>query len=135
MQSKICVVAFVLVAAYTIGFVSGSEHYNVAVRGALFCNDTPYDGGHIELYDYDFFYADVKLGEVISEKSGKFYVEGGRWEWVPMVPFIQISEKCHGDLKCWKLWIPPDYQWTDGNPKKVYAMGSFNLTDPQVSSC
>lgn len=56
----------------------------------MFSNNTPYSGGHIELYDYDLFYPDVKLSETQTGANGKFFVEGDRWELVPMVPYIQM---------------------------------------------
>ncbi|KAI6179962.1 Transthyretin-like family protein [Aphelenchoides besseyi] len=113
----------------------GLPVYHTAVSGSLFCNNDPYEGAHIELFDYDVLRPDEKLGEVQSGANGKFYVEGQREALVPMVPYVSISDKCSGQLVCRKVWIPVDYQWLDGAPKKVYAMGRVNLTATPQSTC
>ncbi|KAI6234342.1 putative effector protein [Aphelenchoides fujianensis] len=117
------------------GTVGALPHYHAAVSGALFCNGKTYEGAHVELFDYDVLRPDVKLGEVQSDDHGKFYVEGVREALVPLVPYVEISDKCRGDLTCRKFWIPVDYQWTDENPKKVYALGNVNLTADPESTC
>ncbi|KAI6228657.1 Transthyretin domain containing protein [Aphelenchoides fujianensis] len=110
-------------------------HYHVAVKGAFTCRDKVYSDVHVELFDYDVFYPDVLLSTVDASKSGKFYIEGDRTELVPLIPYVTITEKCRGKPSCWKFWIPGDYQWMDGNPKKVYHMGLINLTDPHQETC
>ncbi|KAI6228401.1 hypothetical protein M3Y95_00618500 [Aphelenchoides besseyi] len=124
---------------FFLGFLSvavvQAGHYHIAIKGAFTCNNTIYSGAHIELFDYDFFYPDVKLSEVVSGKNGKFYIEGDRYEFVPMIPYFQVSETCRGSPACWKFWVPQDYQWTDGYPRKIYHVGNINLTDPSGEGC
>ncbi|CAD5208675.1 unnamed protein product [Bursaphelenchus xylophilus] len=119
-----------LVTVISVNVAAASKQF-VGVRGQVICENRPYKGAKVKLFDDDKgLDTDDLLAEGWSGVDGSFSISGSENEFTTIDPKVNFYHDCNDLLPCQRkftIFIPKDYVTEEGEPIKFFDVGVLNL--------